>query len=70
MAPESPPGGGRLGSLTPAGPKPGSSPQATLFAGPVRQTLHRWHDGSRWAHTALPNAPTPIANPPCCERVA
>ena len=39
MAPESPPDRRRVGSLTPVDPKPGSSPQATLLAEPVRQTL-------------------------------
>jgi hypothetical protein len=62
--PDSPPGSGRRGSLTPLVPKPGGKWQPTLFAGPVRQMLQRWQIGSRWAHTALPKAPTPTANPP------
>jgi hypothetical protein len=63
--PGNPPGPGRRGSLTPADPNPsGKSPQPKLFARRVRHTLHRWQTGSRCAHTALPNAPTPSASPP------
>ena len=41
-APDNPPGGGRRGSRTPAGPNPGGkSPQPKVVARRVRQTLQR-----------------------------
>ena len=60
-----------LHAASPAEPSPSSPPApARARGGRVRHTLQRWHAGSRWTHNALPNAPTPAANPPCGVRLA